>query len=193
MARPSKLPEFRTHLVQNGYSLTTCNAYVWAVSRVMDNVTEPTDDSLRAYFDTLEPTQRALVRTAWRAMVTFTAATKQIEIPRGDPLPAAYTTATPMEVPRAVVTLIRTLRAQKVSARKALAMTTHDARRFGDKTMLDLHTGAFAVVPSEQVKAVLEWGYPDGDSLPGDPLFSTPGSRTQLPYGSLLSALQKHA
>jgi len=193
MPRPSKLPAFRTHLVEKGYSLTTCNAYVWAVSRVMDNVPDPTDDTLRAYFDTLEATQRSLVRTAWRSMVSFIAQSQHLTIARGDPLTPAYNLAVPATVPRDVVTLIRTLRTQKVSARKALALLVGDLRRFNDKVMIDLHNGAYAVAPSAQVDAVLAWGYPAGDRQPGDPLFATPEPRQPLPYGVLLSALQKYA
>ncbi len=193
MPRPSKLPAFRTHLVEKGYSLTTCNAYIWAVCRTMDKVPDPTDETLRAYFETLEATQRSLVRTAWRAMAAFLRVTQNVETPLGDPVAPEYATATPMTVPRDVVTLIRTLRTQKVSARKALALLVGDLRRFNDKVMIDLHNGAHAVAPSAQVDAVLAWGYPAGDAQPGDPLFATPEPRQPLPYGVLLSALQKYA
>jgi hypothetical protein len=192
MPRPSKLPTFRKALLTRGYSLATINVYVWSAAATLDAVPDQTDENLRAFFATLDAPKRATFRAAWRAFCDHQKEHDGTEVPRGD-LPALDPSeAVPAAVPAVVAQVARALRTQDVSARKVLTILVGDTRRFGDQTVVDLHTGAFAMLPTVQVDALLAWGYPDGVTSPVDPLFATPGSRQPLPYGVLLSALQRH-
>jgi len=192
MPRPSKLPAFRKHLLGRGYSLATINVYVWAAAATLDAVPDLSDDALREYFNTFEPAKRATYRAAWRSLCEQRREADGTDTPRGDPLPADGGSV-PVQVPAIVAQVARALRQQDVSARKVLTIGVEDLQRFGEQTVVDLQTGTYAMLSTAQVDALLAWGYPDGDAQPGDPLFATPGSRQPLPYGVLLSALQRHA
>jgi hypothetical protein len=192
MPRPSKLPALRKHLLGRGYSLATINVYVWAAAATLDAVLALSDENLRAFFQTFEPAKRATYRAAWRALCEQRRETDGVDTPRGDPLPPDASAEAVAAVPALVAQTARALRAQEVSGRKALTLLVGDVRRFGEQAVVDLHTGTYAMLATAQVDALLAWGYPDGDAQPGDPLFSTPGSRQPLPYGVLLSALQRY-
>jgi hypothetical protein len=192
MARPSKLPAFRIHLIEAGYSLTTANVYVWAASRVLDHVPDPTDDSLRAHFETYDPSKRSTVRAAWRALVRFLRSSSGIELPWGDPITAAKITDG-YEFPAEVAAVLRHLRGARVSARKALTLRVGDLKWFNDYALLELENGKAALIPAAPLKLMLRWQYPEGTAQPEAPLFTIPGTQQALPYGMALSVLQRHA
>jgi hypothetical protein len=192
MPRPSKLPAFRTHLIANRYALTTANVYVWAASRVLDNVPDPTDELLRAHFETYEAGKRATIRAAWRSLVRFLKQSQGTELPYGDPEVTTHV-STDHGAPPELAQLVRLLREQKVSARRVLTLCVRDMKPFQAKTLIDLGEGKAALVPASLLAKVMLWSYPDGDAQPGDPLLAIPRTRQPLPYGVVLSALQQHA
>jgi Arc/MetJ family transcription regulator len=192
MPRPSKLPAFRAHLVTNRYALTTANVYVWAASRVLDHVPDPTDELLRAHFETYESGKRATIRAAWRSLVKFLKDTQGVDLPYGDPEVTTHVN-NDYGAPPELAKLVRLLRGQKVSARRVLTLRVGDAKPFQDKTIIELGEEKAALVPTALLAKVMSWSYPDGDAQPGDPLLAIPRTRRALPYGVVLSALQQHA
>jgi hypothetical protein len=115
-----------------------------------------------------------------------------VQLPWGDPITAAKLTDA-YEFPAEVAVVLRELRRQRVSARKALTLMVGDLKWFNGNALLELENGKAALIPAAPLKIMLRWQYPEGTAQPGDPLFTIPGTRQPLPYGMALSVLQRHA